>query len=394
MKLSKEDQKGALLGISQMFNKDKVQAQEATLQVGQRVAGFVQYFAQANGKTTAEMSKLMELGKTNTDMVVNAGNFLGQKADEMGTLAEALATGVSAQTRWENAMKWMSHAFTKEADPALAQFFDSVAEFVKILTPAIKLLAKLFSAIVVVLSGIFMLLKGIASLESSGLLIIGVIGLITLALVRWKRIMKALDLVASFADLREVMKTTRLAALGLIVVFALLAKAAYDIAQANRGADNWVGDWRQFIYLLIADLHIAMNEISIFWDDMSFRAELAYNAIKNLNFPELWKVISGRSKSDYSVDQNNLPSNAKAILNSILAAPMLPTMGLLNLVFRDGTAMGDANIPSVLPSSGEKSLSASLALTINQMGSNGQIIAQDTRDMMIDFTNTSMAFNM
>ena len=398
MKLSKEDQKGALLGISQMFNKDKVQAQEATLQVGQRVAGFIQYFAQANGKTTAEMSKLMELGKTNTDMVVNAGNFLGQKADEMGTLAEALATGVSAQTRFENAMKWMSHAFTKEADPALAQFFDSMAEFVKILTPVIKLLGKVFSAIVTVLSGIFMLVKGLASFEASSYVAVGVVGLLVLAFMKFiptlTRVRAHLALVRlGLAESVSVVKLLRGSMVLLIGVFIALAVAAQDVADANRGANNWVSDIRQWLYLLIVDLQIAGNEITIFWDDMTYRAELAYNAIKNLDFGELWRVVSGQSVNDPSVDQNDLPSTVGKGVRAVLAIPTLAPLALLNYMFRDRDgAMGDMNIPSVLPSTGDKALSASLDITINQVDKNGMVVGTTDQTATLDFKNTSIAF--
>lgn len=106
LKMSADDQKGALRGISQMFGKEKVQAQELILQVGQRTAGIIQVFADANDMTVPQLLKTMELGKTTTDMVVKAGLASAKAAKEMGTLPDALKTSVSAQARFTNELKW------------------------------------------------------------------------------------------------------------------------------------------------------------------------------------------------------------------------------------------------------------------------------------------------
>ena len=149
LKMSADDQKGALRGISQMFGKEKVQAQELILQVGQRTAGMIQVFAEANDMTVAQLLKTMELGKTTTDMVVKAGLASAKAAKAMGTLPDALKTSVSAQARFTNELKWLSHTILKIVDPALAKLFDGLALAIAILKP---LLTGLFTAIGGVLS--------------------------------------------------------------------------------------------------------------------------------------------------------------------------------------------------------------------------------------------------
>ena len=156
LKMSADDQKGALRGISQMFGKEKVQAQELILQVGQRSAGMIQVFADANDMTVPQLLKTMELGKTTTDMVVKAGLASAKAAKEMGTLPDALKTSVSAQARFTNELKWLAHTILKIVDPALAKMFDGLAMILKILKPFIigigEIFKGIFSVIAILLS--------------------------------------------------------------------------------------------------------------------------------------------------------------------------------------------------------------------------------------------------
>ena len=147
LKMSADDQKGALRGISQMFGKEKVQAQELILQVGQRTAGMIQVFADANDMTVPQLLKTMELGKTTTDMVVKAGLASAKAAKEMGTLPDALKTSVSAQARFTNELKWFAHTILKIVDPALAKMFDGLAGFIKIIKPFIIGIGEIFKGI-------------------------------------------------------------------------------------------------------------------------------------------------------------------------------------------------------------------------------------------------------
>ena len=158
LKMSADDQKGALRGISQMFGKEKVQAQELIIQVGQRTAGLIQVFAKANDMTVPQLLKIMELGKTTTDMVVKAGLESAKAAKEMGTLPDALKTSVSAQARFTNELKWLAHTILKIVDPALAKMFDGLATILKILKPFV---VGLFS----VIGGLFQLFELLLSFD-------------------------------------------------------------------------------------------------------------------------------------------------------------------------------------------------------------------------------------
>jgi tape measure domain-containing protein len=61
--LTAEDTEGALRAIAQIMSKGKVQAEELRGQLGERLPGAYQIAARAIGKTTGELSKMLELGQ-------------------------------------------------------------------------------------------------------------------------------------------------------------------------------------------------------------------------------------------------------------------------------------------------------------------------------------------
>ena len=65
--LSADETSGALLAISQMISKGKVQAEELRGQLGERLPGAFQIAAQAMGVTTAELDKMLQDGKVFSD---------------------------------------------------------------------------------------------------------------------------------------------------------------------------------------------------------------------------------------------------------------------------------------------------------------------------------------
>lgn len=75
--LSADDTSGALLAVEQMASKTRVQTQELTIQLGQRLPGSVTAAARALGVTTKQLSDLVAQGKVATD------DFLGPFADEL-----------------------------------------------------------------------------------------------------------------------------------------------------------------------------------------------------------------------------------------------------------------------------------------------------------------------
>ena len=102
MKLSSDSTAGALRAIQQMMSKGSVQAEELRGQLGERLPGAFQIAARAMGKTTAELSKMLENGE------VLSADFLPKFAEELkktfgGGLSEAVKSTQAELARLGNA---------------------------------------------------------------------------------------------------------------------------------------------------------------------------------------------------------------------------------------------------------------------------------------------------
>lgn len=82
MGLTGEQAEGALLAVSQMISKGKVQAEELRGQLGERIPGAFQIAARAMGMTTQELDKFMEEGKLTADVFLP--KFAEQLKKEFG----------------------------------------------------------------------------------------------------------------------------------------------------------------------------------------------------------------------------------------------------------------------------------------------------------------------
>lgn len=105
MGLSAEQSSGALLALQQMISKGTVQAEELRGQLGERLPGAFQIAARSMGMTTAELSKMLELGGLITeDFLPKFGAQLlsevGGATERAGQRAEASLNRLS--NAWEN----------------------------------------------------------------------------------------------------------------------------------------------------------------------------------------------------------------------------------------------------------------------------------------------------
>lgn len=279
LKMSADDQKGALRGISQMFGKEKVQAQELILQVGQRTAGMIQVFADANDMTVAQLLKTMELGKTTTDMVVKAGLASAKAAKEMGTLPDALKTSVSAQARFTNELKWLAHTILKIVDPALAKMFDLMAEALKIIKPIVIGVAEMFSWLVG-------LVKILIELPLGSWILIVTYAMIGLGFALLAGGKAALFAGGTITFLASALKLLRAAVpiavlMGLLWVLGELTKWKKD-QEAGIETFTWID-------LMNAKIQLFFSEVELGW--LNFKAsakeaEYAVRAIFNLQKPK------------------------------------------------------------------------------------------------------------
>lgn len=97
---SSQEVNGALVATTQIFSKGKVQAEELSGQIGERLVGAYAKFAKANGYTTKELSKFLEEGEVTLDQFLKFAEYIqkdGVKAlEEYGTSAEGAGARFNA----------------------------------------------------------------------------------------------------------------------------------------------------------------------------------------------------------------------------------------------------------------------------------------------------------
>lgn len=124
------DQKLANLAIQQMFGKDKIQAQEARLQMGQRVTPFIKLLTEAAkeqlGDKFTSFDDVMKRGLLDpSKLLPSVADKLAKIAENGGALEEALHNSQVAQERFNNSLREFSYALMKSGlDEFLAGMFN------------------------------------------------------------------------------------------------------------------------------------------------------------------------------------------------------------------------------------------------------------------------------
>ena len=142
--MTAEDQRLANLAIQQMFGKDKIQAQEARLQMGQRVTPFIKLLTEAAkeqmGSKFTTFDDVMKKGLLDPSKLLPiVADKLTEIANTGGALAEALENSQVAQARFNNSLKEFSYIVMKGGlDHALAVMFAYGSEAVPMAAKAIK----------------------------------------------------------------------------------------------------------------------------------------------------------------------------------------------------------------------------------------------------------------
>lgn len=127
-----EDLKGIMVAFQQMASKGKIQAEELRGQLGDRLAGAVQLFADAIGKTPQELDKLMKDGKLLAQDVLPKVSEkmaeLVQKAGGMNAVSKQTATSMGqAKAMWDNTLV----ALFNNSSEGISQLSNSVAMFLQ-----------------------------------------------------------------------------------------------------------------------------------------------------------------------------------------------------------------------------------------------------------------------
>lgn len=127
-----EDLKGIMVAFQQMASKGKVQAEELRGQLGDRLAGAVQLFADAIGKTPQELDKLMQDGKLLAqDVLPKVSERMAElvkQAGGMNAVSKQTATSMGqAKAMWDNTLV----ALFNGSSEGISQLSNSVAMFLQ-----------------------------------------------------------------------------------------------------------------------------------------------------------------------------------------------------------------------------------------------------------------------
>lgn len=127
-----EDLKGIMVAFQQMASKGKIQAEELRGQLGDRLAGAVQLFADAIGKTPQELDKMMKDGKLLAEDVLPKVSEkmaeLVQAAGGMNAVSKQTATSMGqAKSMWDN----MLVALFNNSSEGISQLSQSIAMFLQ-----------------------------------------------------------------------------------------------------------------------------------------------------------------------------------------------------------------------------------------------------------------------
>jgi len=184
--LSNEDVKGSLVAIQQMISKTTVQAEELKGQLGDRMPGAIQAFADSLGKTVPQFMKMMKAGEVTSTMLVGFVEKLKQRygiddATKIDTIVAAenrLATArfrlvdsldkvIGFTSAYTNIINGMTNAINGTSDNARKLVVQVVAVGAALASAFVGSLVT--SAIAGITAGVYRLAAAIATLNLASL---------------------------------------------------------------------------------------------------------------------------------------------------------------------------------------------------------------------------------
>ncbi len=154
LQLPAEDVQGTFRAISQMFGKNKIMAEEARQQLGERLPKAMKLLAEAAhraGETTdnqvSSLEALMQRGKALPDKILPAFSKVAKEfARNNGALEKSLKTNRIALNRLTTEFKDFQNILFKSGfGEGLTALFNNIAVSLKDLNPAAKVFGKIFS---------------------------------------------------------------------------------------------------------------------------------------------------------------------------------------------------------------------------------------------------------
>lgn len=149
MGLDQEAMKGSLRAISQMFSKDKIQAEEAQGQLAERLPAAMQLLAQANGTDVKGLREQMQKGSLDPKKVLpQMAKIMEELAEKNGAYAKALETTRVAQGRMNRQFERSVRIFAEGGfDKGIRDFFTTMADGMKKAEPLVKALGGAFDVL-------------------------------------------------------------------------------------------------------------------------------------------------------------------------------------------------------------------------------------------------------
>lgn len=219
MGLDGEAMKGSFRAISQMFSKDKIQAEEAQGQLAERLPAAMQLLAQANGTDVPGLRAKMQAGQLDPKKVLpQMAKIMEELSEKNGAYAAALESTRVQQGKMTREFEKSVVIFGASGfDKGLASFFKTMTTGMQTAEPLIKALGAAFAVLVQPINAVINIVAAIGSKFDQMSESLGISS-------------KALALLPAIF-------------FPVITAFALLALAIEDVMVYNEGGESVFGKW-------------------------------------------------------------------------------------------------------------------------------------------------------
>lgn len=274
MGLDAEAMKGSMRAISQMFSKDKIQAEEAQGQLAERLPAAMQLLAEANGTDVPGLREQMQKGALDPKKVLpEMARIMEKLAEENGAYAKALESTRVAQGRMNRQFERSVRIFADGGfDKGIRNFFQAMADGMKMAEPLIKGLGAAFDVLIRPINAI--------------ILVTGKLG------EQWENIAKVFGMTGGqLAALAAVAGIAALPFGTLALAISAVALAVEDVITYAEGGDSLFGRFLESSPAAVEALAAFSKEAKQFGEYMQAAVtgsiELA-SGLKGLSFPEFF----------------------------------------------------------------------------------------------------------
>ena len=311
--MTTEDQRLANLAIQQMFGKDKIQAQEARLQMGQRVTPFIKLLTEAAkeklGAKFTTFDDVMKRGLLDpAELLPIVADKLTEIANTGGALAEALENSQVAQVRFNNSLKEFSYIVMKGGlDHALAVMFSLGSEIIPAIATGFKSLIHLVKSLGTFLKAAFDVVQehpfisgGIAIFLGMALAINAMNKNMFLFLNRLADVLLAVKSL-NVALLVSAARTAAMVAGLTAVVYLFSELEGYFNGEEN----NVLMVWYHGVQLLISEFDLMFAKIKLGWAEVrnginpfaDYNAQGMDTGNRSINIPVISPLIDSMIKN-------------------------------------------------------------------------------------------------